>query len=295
MQRSTSTNELTLAATDRFANTSPSYGAPSAFQAGRNSQDPLATATALTDKVPLETTETVDNADSTSGWSATTDGSVTLNTTTGQYVQGTGCLNLVKTGATVDNVTYSKTTSSLDYTSKDLWSWFYVDDLDLLAASDAVEVRYGSDSSNYYYARYDKTALEEGSNWLKHSSSTADGTVGTPTITACAYYAIKITYAAASTTVSAPSIRLDHLQLASSDDYELSYDSGYPQVSLSGNKVRSIATLKTSMAAGQRITNFGWFTSTGELYGIDLMTAANKTQDEEWQVVDEVEFVRRKV
>ncbi len=86
----------------------------------------------------------LDSCDATTNWNATTDGVITLNTTNNQVNQGTGALNITKTGTNGDNVTFSKTLpSTFDFTRSDFKLDFYVEDLSELKAtgSTAVEIR----------------------------------------------------------------------------------------------------------------------------------------------------------
>lgn len=276
---------------DRFGNATPTRGAPSYIELGRGSQTPSVTSTSITTPVPITYTA-VDDCNATTGWSATTDGSVALNTTSGEYIEGTGCLNLVKSGTTATSVTYSKTTTSVDFTSKQFWAWLYITALsDLVASGTAVEVRFGSDSSNYYYKRYTAADLAAGTNWLYFSSATATGTTGSPSISACDYTAIVLTVDAAGDTFTGNRIRLDHVQVSTAAQRQNSHDAGYPSTSSSANKVQSANTIDILEAIGQNITNSGWYGSTGELLGIDSFTSDQKTQEEQWQFVEDVLFV----
>ncbi len=173
----------------------------------------------------------IDAADATTDWSASTDGVITLNTTNGEFNQGTGALNITKTGSTTDNVTYSKTlSSSFDFTNSLFKLEFYVEDTSELASagSTQVEIRIGSDSSNYYSKTFDNIAQ---GNWislsLRHNSTDSSAsTTGTPDATSSAYVAIKITYSASGTTVTAGDMRLDNLRLNEEDDLDINLDIG---------------------------------------------------------------------
>ncbi len=173
----------------------------------------------------------LDNCDATTDWSASTDGAITLNTTNGEFNEGTGALNITKTGATVDNVTFSKTLSStFDFTKSNFKLDFYVEDQSELASagSTQVEIRVGSDSSNYYSKTF--TNIGQGS-WnsltLKHNSTDSSAsTTGTPNATAVDFVAIKITYASSSTTVSAGDMRLDNIRFNEEDDLDINLEIG---------------------------------------------------------------------
>ena len=289
VQVSVGTDILIDAVEDRFANVSPTYGVPQYTKVGTGAQSPSVGSTDLTTPVPVTYTE-VDDCDATTGWSASTDGSVALNNTDGEFVEGTGCLNLVKSGGTQTSVTYSKTTTSADFTSKALWLWIYFTDVDDLKASGTcVEVRFGSDSSNYYYKQYAASALADGQNWLHFTSATATGTTGSPSITACDYTAVILTVDSATDTFTGNRVRIDHVQIAATTDFELAFDTG-PEANASTDRVDSTSKLTLPMAAGQPLTNAGWFLSTDNMYGIDQITEDQKTQEEEWELSDSVQF-----
>jgi uncharacterized phage protein gp47/JayE len=155
---------------------------------------------------------TNDACDATSGWSAGTDGAINLNNTSGEYIEGTGSLQLDKTGTTTDTVLYSKTLgASVDLSLEEQEVHLVVDDLTVLAgAGTVIEVRVGTDSSNYYYKEYTQSDFDEG-EWksIKISSTNNDGDTGAPTANNCPYIAVNITYSAAGTTAS-NDIRMDY-------------------------------------------------------------------------------------
>lgn len=285
------TNLLVDAIVQRFGSASPTYGIPARIKVGIGDETPSVTATDLATPAPITYTA-VDDCNATTGWSATTDGSVALNTTSGEFIEGTGGLNLVKSGTTQTSVTFSKTTTSRNFTSQTLWSWLYINSTTyaLLGAGTAVEIRFGSDSSNYYYKQYTAAALASGVNWLYFTSATATGTTGTPTITACDYYAVIITVNATSVTYTSNSVRLDHLQIAGATDYYMDLDSA-PAVDLTGDKVTSQATMNLVKAIGQNLNNAMIQDSSGNAYTFDQFTTDNKTKDEEWRFTDEIAVI----
>ena len=174
----------------------------------------------------------LDACDATTSWSASTDGAVTLNTTNAEFNEGSGCLNITKTGATQTSVTFSKAITSTDFTGRTFKLDFYVEDLTELKAtgSTAVEIRIGSDSSNYYSKTFDQSLLAESSwNTLSlayNSSDDAAGATGSPDVDAIDYVAIVITYAASSTTVTAGDMRLDNIRLNDIEDVNIRYNMG---------------------------------------------------------------------
>lgn len=286
---SVATNHLIDAVAERLTTNSPTRGRPNYATLGIGSQTPSTGSTSVTTPVPITYTD-VDDCDSTTGWSASTDGSVALNTTDGEYIEGTGCLNLVKSGTTATAVTFNKTTTSVDFTSKTLWTWVYFTALTDLATTNCVEVRFGSDSSNYYYRRWNKSDLTTGPNNLTMTTATATGTTGSPVVTACDYYAIIITVDATSKTYTGNSVRLDHLLVATTSDTQKTYYSG-PTHSPAADTVTNVLRIGLQEAVGKPLTNVGWFLDTGEMYGIDQYNTDTKTQEEEMEYTDAIQFV----
>lgn len=285
------TSSLATITADRLAKTTPLYGIPEYQTIGFLNQTPASSASSLTTPFPVLAAEVVDALNVTTGWSASTGGAVSLNSTVGEFIWGTGCLNLRKTGTGNSVITYSKSTlTSSVFTAKDFWSWFFIDDLSLLAASGTVvSVRLGSSDANYYQKDFDITELSEGVNWLYFNIAGADSTTGSPSAGAITYFAIIIT-ALSNATVWDTELRLDKLFLATSSDYIVSFETG-PSLVGGGRTIRSSTRVRTSQGVGVPATNSGWFTSDGTMYGIDRFTRDDKTQNEEWQFTDEIQVV----
>lgn len=163
----------------------------------------------------------LDSCDATSGWSAGTDGSVSLNSTPSSVNEGDGALNLVKSGATTAAVTYSKTFGSGYHfgSLRKLNVDYYIEDRDDLASSDAVELRFGQDSSNYFSQTWDRSDLSSaGWNTLGFGKDSTNVTVtGSPVVENCDYFAVVVTTVASSTTISAGDQRLDDVRLNEKD------------------------------------------------------------------------------
>jgi len=179
----------------------------------------------------------LDACDATTGWSATTDGSITLNSTVDENKEGDGALNLVKSGTANASVTFSKTMTSADFSTRTLSIWVYINSIaDLVATgSTAVELRYGSSSSAYDSRTYDRSDLGTGFNNLSFNRDSADSTTGSPTPSAYTYFAIIITYAGASTTVAAPDMRIDDIRLGENSNLDITLETGRVRVTSSVN------------------------------------------------------------
>lgn len=279
---------------NRLAKTVPDYGIPGYQRLGIGAQTPLATATDLTDPFPIKELEEVDGCDAITGWSASTDAAVNLNTEDGEFIEGTGALNLRKNGATTDEIQFTKSTlTAADWNDKELWLWFFISDLDLLADTGTVlEVRYGSSAGNYYSKNYEPSDLEEGGNWIRFNKASVDGTTGTPNDAAMTYLQLRLTAALSTTAWSASEVRLDHVFLADQDSYEMPFDNG-PTILSDERTIRSTTRIRTAQAIGAPATNSAWYTTDGTMYGIDGYDRNDKTQREEWQFTDEIQTIDR--
>ena len=170
----------------------------------------------------------LDACDSTTDWSISTDGAITLNQTTGEYFEGTGCLYIAKSGTSSATLTMSKTFgSTYDMTSRTANVKFYFDSAADFNATDSVELRLGNDSSNYYYEKLDISEFGAQS-WqnIPLSIDTADGTTGSPDASTIDYIAIIFTTAAASTTLTAGDIRIDDIKMGNIEDLRRDDDTG---------------------------------------------------------------------
>ena len=252
----------------------------SKFKVGIGTTTPVVSDTTLTIKVPISGTEQVDDCEATTGWTASASDSVTLNSTT--YKQGIGALNLIKAATGVVTCSMYKTTTSRDYTSKELWVFVYISSTlyaGIEASSTALEIRFGSDSSNYYYKTYTKSQLASGWNYLYFNSSGATGTTGSPSIAACDYTYISYVTAAAATTTSAGAFIVDDLKVASSDDYVKIFASGYPTVDTGTREMTTRCVLSSTEANGYVVSEVGIENTeaTPDLYSHDTFTAITKS------------------
>ena len=241
---------------NRSYSSSPTKTVPSEIKIGIGTTTPVAADTSLVTKVPISGTEEIDSFNATTGWAAGTDSAVTVNTTTKKI--GTGSLSLAKSGTTGTTASMSKTTTSLDFTSKDLWGWVYLTDItDLVATGTAISIRFGSDSSNYYQYDIGITALANGWNYITFSSATATSTTGSPVITACDYTLIEYNTDLAADTVAADRINFDDFRLASTGDYNTIFVAGYPTFDTVNNKVTIRCNINSVQANGWNLTEIG--------------------------------------
>lgn len=158
---------------------------------------PLVSKDYLGETVGKVNKQTLDDADATTGWTASADAiAATLNTS--DHAEGSGCLNLGVTFSTGVGM-YAKTISS----GVDVTNYAYLNILVYLenrfdgsdnpyVSEDALEIRFGNDASNYKYYRVGRDSLDEGQFTLLHIPIAEMTTTGTVDITAMDYLAIRI-------------------------------------------------------------------------------------------------------
>lgn len=166
----------------------------------------------------LPTELSVDTCDATTGWTDSADMTVSLNTTT--FREGIGALNLTKDGTGAALASTSKDTTSQTFTGRKLGFWLYIIDAAAyakLAASNALRVRFGSDSSNYYSFDFANTALlgpsqtGVGWQWIECNILNPTGTTGTPNLAAMDYCYIGLTASASGTVWAAGDFIIDNI------------------------------------------------------------------------------------
>jgi len=267
---------------NRSYTVSPTVTVPSKIKIGIGTATPTESDTALGTPIPIYGTEAIDSFDATTGWAAGTDSVVALNITTKK--EGTGSLSLAKTGTSGTTGSMSKTTTSLDFTSKDLWGWVYITDVtDLVASGTAISIRFGSGASDYYQYDIAIGSLANGWNYFKFDSSTASSTTGTPVITACDYTLIEYNVDLAADTVAADRINFDDFRLASSDDYQTAFVTGYPTFDTVNNKVTVRCLINSLQANGWNLTEVGEVNTDSPelLISRDVFTSISKSNTDE--------------
>ena len=169
----------------------------------------------------------VDDCDATTSWSGSTDATaIAVNTTAGKFKTRTGALDLGKSGVTQAFFQYIKTiTKQRDFSDRVLGCFFYASSLSGLATTGtALRVKYGNDSSNYYYKDYYKADLIADWNFLYFKKDDSDVfTVGTLTDSQCDYFEIYFTMTAITDVVTSGVFILDNIFLVHEDHFNDEY------------------------------------------------------------------------
>lgn len=169
----------------------------------------------------------VNDCDATTGWTTSTDAvAIAVTTTIADYRTRTGALDLGKSGATQAYFYYRNSAlGAKDFRNRYVACWVYMASLSTLAATgEAVTLRYGSDTSNYYSKPFYKGDLVAGWNLL-YFKLDDDEVVKTsnPVDSACTYFEVYFTNTAATDTVTAGTFILDNVFLIHEDHFIQEY------------------------------------------------------------------------
>ncbi len=264
----------------------PTQLTPTQFSIGQGTTDPVDADTRLEQAVPISGTESVDDAEVTTGWADDADITLSVNAVT--FKEGSGSLNLTKDGTAGTTAGTEKTVTSLDFTSKTLSIWLLISDsatLNKLVAIDAITIRYGSDSSNFFTYTIDRSEFTAGAFvvFQTFTSSNADSTTGTPILTAMDYFRIDVNTTLAADTWSAGDVIFDDIKLISSDDFFKDVEPGFPALDIGLVQATFEADVNTLEGNGYLITETGLFNKDSPVImeSRDTFTFISKTTDDE--------------
>ncbi len=254
------------------------------FEIGTGTTTPDVTDTALETRVPITTDTTLDSCDATTGWANAGIGDAeTLNTTAGERIEGTGCLNLPTTGA-AGTAGWSKTVAAWDFsTAQDTVNiWYYIaDQSDLTTASDAVTIYLGdAGAANAYLYDFADTAISSGWNFLVCITGSETSTVGAPVNTQLDFIQIEVKL---DTDQVTNDMRMDFWALSRAADYTENFLTGYPTYDTGNRRATVRCNISSSQANGHNLTEIGLENteSTPELLSHTVHTAISKSSKDE--------------
>ena len=273
---------------DRTFNLNPTRTHITKFKVGIGTTEPTLADTDLESPVTISGIETVDDFE-TADWTDSADMTSSLNSTL--FKENANSLNLVKDGTASTDANISKTTTSVDFTDKQLSFWLYVKDATALAklATTGLIVRFGSDASNYYQWDIASSTLTAGQwNFVDDlTSANATSTTGTPTLTACDYSFIQLVATGTAVVWSAGDFMIDYLFVASDDDFVKNFETDYPVFDYTNNEVTIRCRLATTDSNSFPLTEFGLFNTDTTA----LMDSRNKFSQISKTLNDEVIFI----
>ena len=269
----------------------PDYSIPSQFKVGTGTTAPAVGDTDLANSIPIGFGTVNDNGDNTLTGSNGGDNS-TDNTTIykpGANLTDNTAQNLIandtsatKTWAISDLSALGTVASATQYTS--LWLYILDDTArnKLLTSGTAVEVKLGSDSSNYYSKTFEVSTLQTGWNWLQLgvlNTNTETGTVGSP----IDYFEIVATTNNTTDEFVAGDFIYDLLRQY--EDTDLLKDIKSISINETTLKASIVCEVLSDQAVGYDLTELGTFNSdaTPKLSGRDTYTAQSKASTDEFK------------
>lgn len=268
------------------------YLPPSVFKIGRNNPTPLITDTDLAYPLSIADGTLLDDGSNTLTGSL---GGTNSTDNTTSYKEGAGATdatsqNLLTTGSnvskvwTIANLAAAGTNASADqFTSCQI----YIDSQTILDTIVSVEIRLGSDTSNYYSTTVLNADLEIGWNTINDGGilSTWDetGTVSGSIDT----FVIVITTGDAADAFIAGDVLYDLLRQWETADITKSFTIGYPIIDLVNNEITTRGTLSTIEANGYLVNAIGLFNEDAVplMDSIDTFDADSKSSTDSWAFV----------
>jgi len=296
------TNNAKNVLLNRAYKSSPDYTQPDDLRIGLGTTTPVVTDTAIEIPIPIENGTVNDDGDNqmtgSSGGTNTTD-----NTTT--YKEGAGV-----TDATSQNLIANNTNATKIWTIADLSAngtnitaakpfalWLYIKDATALAkfktSGTALEVKLGSDTSNYYSKTWEVSDLAVGWNWISSGSTNTEDLDETGTVSgAIDTFIIEITTNNATDTFTTGDVIYDLLRQWISTDLKIDIESGYPVFDETNKRVTIRFWIPSTKANGFSISEIGSFNTdaTPKLIDHDVITATSKSSTDEFliQIINKI-------
>lgn len=274
---------------------SDEYLPESQFTVGVNEITPSTSHTSLTEPIPIY--DGVVNDDGTNTLTGSVAGENSTNNTT-TFKPGGGVLDNTAQNLISNDTEDWKQWSISDLSSEGvnininqycgLWLYFRNHVLDCFTEENCIEIRLGSDDSNYYYKRFDKSQFNYGWNWLNLSivsSLNEEGSV----VGDVSYFSIIIRTNNASDSWEEGDVVYDLLRQWDIDDLFKDYVTDYPQIDLDNLEVTKQAYLTSIEAVGFLINGYGdWNKDTIPKLGSKARIAPRSKAD-----TDEIIFITK--
>jgi hypothetical protein len=269
------------------------YLPPTKFKVGINNTTPAITDLNLVNPVPILDGTVIDTG--ANMLTGTLGGDNSTNQTT--YVkEGAGIVdgiaqNLIANGSNIIKAWYKEPTTVAITNSKYIGFWLYIHDsvtyAKLNTSTWCVDLRVGSDATNYYEKLWYLADVHVGWNWLSPGIITAGmTTVGTPTGT-LDYMAVLVRTNNAADTFIAGEVVYDLLRQWTASDLIQGYVTGYPAFDYTLNEVTIRAYLNSIQANGFNINAIGLFNEDAT----PLMTDESVIAENSKSSTDEYAFI----
>lgn len=274
------------------------YLAPTKFKIGINNGTPVITNTDLTQAVPIDDGTVNDDGDNQLTGSSGGDNS-TDNTTT--YKEGAGT-----TDNTAQNLIANDTNATKIWTIANLAAaganmtatqpfglWLYIIDATALAkfktSGTCLEVKFGSDTSNYYSKTYTVADLAVGWNFLTSNTTAINALTETGTVSGdIDTFIIEIITNNTTDTFIAGDVIYDILRQWSTTDLINSFSSGYPSFDYTNNEMTRRTYLNSIKGNGFLINGHAVFNedTTPLLTDESTFTGESKSSTDEFIFIE---------
>ena len=275
---------------NRAYKSSPDYTVPTNFKIGINNGTPLAADTALDYSVPIADGTTCDDGSNTFTGSSGGDNS-TNNTTT--FKAGGGNIdvtaqNLIANGTNATKIwTIAALDTNIDQTLP-YGFWLYIKDvyaiMKFIIGGTALRVKFGSDTSNYFYQTFTVAQLEIGWNWITSNITAVEDLSETGTVAGNVdTFIIEIITNLAAQEFAEGDIVYDLLRQWQTTDLIQAFVSGYPTFDESNYNVTIRCYLGSTQANGFLINAVAFqnIDSTPVVTDISSFTAESKSDTDE--------------
>ena len=267
---------------NRMYKTTPDYTIPSQFKVGTGSTAPNVADTDLESSVPIGDGTTLDDGSNTftgsNGGDNSTDNIII-------YKPGAGLSDNTAQNLIANDTNVIKTWTIAAVTAavvdKETAAWLYIADDTALNKISTVEIKLGSDSSNYYSKLF---TVATGWNWLQFgvlNTNTETGTVGSPV----EYYEIDITTNNTTDEFAAGDVVVDLLRQWEDTDELKDFKADSLALDEINHTAQYQCELLTGEAVGFDLTELGTFNEDGTpiMDGRDTYDAKSKSSADEFK------------
>lgn len=282
---------LKRAYTPNASLSSTEYLPPTKFKVGVNSNTMVLSDTDLTHAVPIDDGTVLDDGTNTltgsSGGSNSTDNTTRYKPVPGIATPDLKAQNLITNTSNASKIwtvaTLSTNATAAQYTGL----WIYIKDqttLDyFLTSGTCLEIKLGSDTSNYYSKTYEVSDLTTGWNWLDLTvlnTNTETGTVSGNIDT----FIITITTNNATDSWTEGDVIYDLLRQWEDSDLIASYISGFPLFDMSNLEVEIQSFVNSVQANGFDIDSIGLFNEDTAplMHSISIINSSSKSNTDEF-------------
>jgi len=265
--------------------TDTQYDPPTKFTIGINGTTPSENNTDLVEAIPISDGTVNDNGSTNLTGSSGGDNS-TDNTTT--YKEGAGesdntAQNLIANDTNATKIWTIAALSTNITATQPVGLWIYIKDATALAKFVSLEIKLGSDSSNYYSLSKTAAQLSTGWNWVNSGSTNVEDLTETGTVSGdIDTFIIEIVTNNATDEFVAGDVVYDLLRQWEDSDLLKLFNTGYPSLNLTNLEVSMKCTLLSNEGNGFLVDSIGTKNVDGYLMDIHVQDDESKSSTDEF-------------